>query len=174
MAKYLQEDEAGSDPTMIGFPCLLLCQGVVCVMNDSHLIGGHFTDGATESAVAGKMKLMILANTSRIERMYIAYDSTNKPVNASDAQAKADLFEFHGDVFFFDTSSITPEHGTYVQITSLGPGHDSLVQFKRDEKMDYTKEYPTEKTNIITDAKLKGTATKMHSPGKFINKMSKI
>jgi hypothetical protein len=174
MAKYLDEDETGTDAHKIGFPHLLLCQGVVCVMSNGHLIGGHFTSGSSEGSVASAMQGLINANGSGISRIYVAYDSRKKPASAADARGKAALFNFRGTVYYFDTSRIKPADGTYVEVSSVAGGR-CLVQYKRNEKMSYASgaKIPGTNKSATTGAQLKPTASKMHKAGHIMG-MTKI
>jgi hypothetical protein len=170
VATYLDEDQTGQDTSVIGFPHLLLCQGVVCVMTDGTLVGGHFTTGSTEAALAAKMNALITANGSGIRRMYVAYDSKKKATSAADFRGKAGLFGFHGDVYYFDTSKIQPADGTYVQVTSLGPTNGCIVEYKRNEKMAYTHgpAPPGSLRPTTSGAALATNATTMHKAGHIL------
>lgn len=166
MPKYLDEDQVGQDAMMIGFPHLLLCQGVVCVLGDGSLVGRHFTTGSTENQVAAAMQTLISGNGTGIQRMYVAYDSRKKASSAQDAQGKAGLFNFHGDVYFFDCSKISPKDGTFVQVTSRGPHSACLLEYKRNEKMQYTvSPVPGTSRPETTGARLAATASKLHKAG---------
>ena len=59
-AVYLDEDQVGVAKGKLGFPHLLLCQGVVCAMKSGEMVGAHFSDEKTQMQVLNRMNEQIL------------------------------------------------------------------------------------------------------------------
>lgn len=140
MPTYLNEDQVGSDPTVIAYPHLLLCMGLTLQMDDGSLIGAHFTNSSTEARVAAKIIREIAAHGGTAARMYLTgnfYEHVGKH-GGQDYTGKAGLIGYTGDVFCFDTRTIKPKQGTFVRLTSHGPGNGCLVEYKREERVVYT------------------------------------
>lgn len=141
MAIYLNEDEVGTDNSVIGYPHLLLCMGLTLLMRDGKLIGGHFTKPSSEQRVADKIVKAIQANGSQAVCMYLTgnfYEHVQKHGGA-DYTGKSVLIGYKGDVRCYDTQQIKPKDGTFVRLTSLHPNAtDCLVEYKREERVKYT------------------------------------
>jgi hypothetical protein len=140
MAIYLNEDEAGTDATVVCYPHLVLCMGVTLLMDDGVLIGAHFTDSSTEDKVSQKIKKLITTHGGSATRMYLTgnfYEHVQKH-GGKDYTGKASLIGYSGDVLCFDTRQIKPKDGTFVRITSHGAKADCLVEYKREERVVYT------------------------------------
>lgn len=143
MAVYLDEDMTGEDPAEVCYPHLLLCMGVTVLMNNGSLVGAHFTKPSTEAALGAQMLVLINANGSGMRELYC---TANLPDHIThhgglDVHGKAQMLGFHGDAYSFDTSSINPQHGTFVSVRSNGANHHCAIYYKRDEKVRalYTK-----------------------------------
>ena len=147
MPTYLNEDQAGIDSDQIGFPHLLLCQGVVCTMENGSLIGGHFTTKGSDQRVAARMMELINENggSGAIRSMCVAQNEDVREQHSatiSDSLEKARLLGFKGEVKLLDTAAIKPKDGTYVQVTSQGLLDDPTIEYKRNEKMAFAPGVP--------------------------------
>jgi hypothetical protein len=140
MPIYLDEEETGHDPNSIAYPHLLLCMGVTCLMSDASLIGGHVTKKTTEPKVIAAMKelLDLVPKGVTIDRLYLAGHASKHFAGAASAHDKAKALGYGGIVYLFDTSKIDPADGTFVMVTSNGPGRHPGIEYKRNEKVSYT------------------------------------
>lgn len=140
MPVYLNEDQVGTDPTVIGYPHLLLCMGLTLQMDDGALIGAHFTRKSSEDRVADKLNRAITSHGGAPERMYLTGNFYEHVQNhgGEDYTGKAALIGYRGPVYCFDTRSIKPKQGTFVRLTSFGAGAGCLVEYKREERVVYT------------------------------------
>jgi hypothetical protein len=140
-AVFLDEDEVGKAHGKIGFPHIVLCQGVVCAMNNGTMIGAHFSSPNSQLQVSHKMINLINENggPGEIKRMFVAYDSRHKPENMADAKQKAANFDFGGEVKFFDTATMKnkPTDGTYVEVAHDESGFQ--VEYAKSERMEHPK-----------------------------------
>lgn len=140
MPAYLNEDQVGTDQTVIAYPHLLLCMGLTVQMDDGVLIGGHYTSSSTEEKVSDKIVNLIDVHGGNPTRMYLTgnfYEHVQKH-GGRDYTGKAALIGYAGDVFCFDTRSIKPKDGTFVRLTSLGVDAGCHVEYKREERVVYT------------------------------------
>ena len=163
--KFLDEDQVGVSTSKIGFPNIRGCQGVVCVLDNGAMVGGHFTSGGTEQAMANKIKDVMNDQFpgAKIAKMFVAYNSQEKYSSGGDVRQKADLLGFKGKAQFFDTNKMdhAKQDGTYVEVASKNGSHE--LNYKRNTKMQYG-EGPEigSHMNQTVRAALAASATKMH------------
>jgi len=174
MAIFLDEDMIGSDPTMIGFPHLVLCMGVAVLMRDGSLIGAHFTNPSTEHSVLLGLRRSIGINGSGMDQLYCMADMAEhiQKFGGLDITGKANAIGFTGKGYVADFGVLNPTNGTYAQVTTNGAGKRATVRCKLDEHMDYvlgagasiTKvalmDLPMNKVGDIAFRKLMGGRTK--------------
>ena len=139
MAIFLDEDMIGSDPTMIGFPHLVLCMGVVVLMRDGSLIGAHFTNPSTEHSVLLGLRRSIGINGSGMDQLYCMADMAEhiQKYGGLDITGKANAIGFTGKGYVADFGVLNPTNGTYAQVTTNGAGKRATVRCKLNEHMDY-------------------------------------
>lgn len=140
MAIYLDEDMVGVDANMIAFPHLLLCMGVVVVMQDGSLIGAHFTTPRTEQTLLRLMLDKIAANGSEMDQLYCMANLAEHIGNHGglDINGKAEGIGFTGQGYVADFGVLKPTDGTYAQLTSNGAGAAASVRCKLNQDMAYT------------------------------------
>jgi hypothetical protein len=114
--------------------------GVTCLMSDASLIGGHVTKQTTEQKVLDDMLDIIglVPAGTVIDRLYLTGHSAKHFAGARSAHDKAKTLGYGGIVYLFDTSTIKPKDGTFVMVTSNGPGRHPGIGYKREEKVTYT------------------------------------
>ena len=139
MAIYLDEDMIGTDANMIAFPHLLLCMGVVVVMQDGSLIGAHFTTPQTEQSLLHGMRRTILGNGSGMDQLYCMANLAEHihKFGGLDINGKAEALGFAGQGYVADFGVFKPTDGTYAQVTTNGAGHRATVRCKLNEHMVY-------------------------------------
>lgn len=138
MATYLNEDQVGTDATVIGYPNLLLCVGVTLVLGDGSLVGAHFGDGSREAETAARLKELLLKAASAPRWMYVTGNFTKHFADkGSPPQGKAALLGYTGPVCCFDTTSLNYRNGTFIEVSSTGPDSGAVIRYKRNEKMKY-------------------------------------
>ena len=136
MAIYLDEDMVGSDANLIAYPHLSSCMGVTVLMSDSTLLGAHITGIRTEAGVLAELATQIAKlATAKMEHLYVAgHYHKHTAAQGKTVDQKAQALNFHGPAYLFDTSTIKPKDGTYVEVVSNGSGHKCSILYKRDEK----------------------------------------
>lgn len=148
MAIYLDENQFGDDAGCIGFPHLLLCMGLV-VMTDRNLYGAHLAvPGQESSAVVAALGNLIAANhaPADMKALYGCCDRkaryrgspNKKSAWKAEMTLHAGRLGFHGPVYGFCTSIISPNDGTYVEYHPQYLQRRCKVFYKRNEKVDYT------------------------------------
>ena len=146
MAIYLDETQAGSD-NVVGFPHLLLCMGLVCVARTNVLYGIHLDTTANTDNLINGFRTWAIGVGFTPSNSIALYGSANWQVRYNTRFHKrkewknemtriAGLLGYHGPVRGFNTSMISPRHGTYVEY------HADLrracrIYYKRHEKMTY-------------------------------------
>lgn len=136
MAIYLDEDRVGTDPTLIGFPRLILCMGVVALLKDGSLVGAHVSNATSEKAVLYLMHRDIQANGSGIDQLYCMADVDEH--KGMDVNGKAAALGFTGTGYLADFGYLDPPNdGTYGEVRSNGPGRPASVRCKLNKNMDY-------------------------------------
>ncbi len=176
MPIYLDEDMVGQDPNCIAYPHLLLCMGVTFLLSDGSLLGAHITTHDTEAAVLGKMTntIGLLPPGTTADRLYLTGNAGIHFGGAMDAHAKARALGYGAIVYMFDTSMIKPKDGTFVMLTSNGPGVHPGIQYKRNEKLAYTTAQVGRKF-IKTGHSMVGTSTLNDlTTGGFFNKFKEV
>ena len=140
MAIYLNEEQVGSDQTVVAYPHLVLCMGLTLQMDDGSLIGAHFTTSSSEEKIAGKILNEIADHGGQPTKMFLTgnFHEHVTTHGGRDYTGKADLIGYAGDVLCFDTQKIKPKQGTFVRLTSLGAGNGCHVEYKREERVVYT------------------------------------
>jgi hypothetical protein len=146
MAVFLNEAQAGCDQTLIGFPHLLLCMGVVLQTND-WLYGYHFDAPSATAAHATAFTAFIAnrgGNVANGVRLYgcanwtSRYGGNGRQAWKTEMQAIATALGYHGTACGFDTGIIAPRDGTYVEFRPDYAQHKCHIYYKRNEKVDYT------------------------------------
>ena len=149
MAVYLNEEQAGTDFNVIGFPHLLLCLGVVLQTN-AVLYGFHFGASATANGNATANAFLNFigrmgGNVANGQRLYgccnhgVRYGGGRGRHRAwrDEMRAIAGVLNYHGPVSGFDTAIINPRNGTYVEYRRVPHQARSQIFYKRHEKMDH-------------------------------------
>jgi hypothetical protein len=139
MAVFLDEDQVGADPIVVAYPHLLLCMGATVLMSDGSLIGAHYTTTHSEDKVGAAMAELIQLTPATMHRLYLTGNVKIHvdQLGGGNYRAKAAAIGYQGDVCIFDTSKFKPTDGTFVKITSLGPGKNCLVEWRLNEEMRY-------------------------------------
>jgi hypothetical protein len=140
MPIYLDEDQIGTDATVIGYPHLVLCMGVTVVMDDGHLIGAHVSSKSSEDQVLIGLTQAIAKHGGQMRQLYCCGNLAEHitKVGCLDTDGKAAALGFHGTAHTFDTGFIKPKDGTYVELTSRGADAKCVIRFKRNEKVAFT------------------------------------
>lgn len=151
MAIFLDEQMVGSDAALIGFPRLILCMGVVVLMDDGTLVGAHFTTGESEQDLLRLLAIAVRDHGGAKQELYCVADlESHFRGGGSDIHGKANGLGFTGQGYVADLGLLNPTQGTYAQVASNGAGNRAIVRCKLDQHMDY-----------ITNFK-QGPAVKMH------------
>jgi hypothetical protein len=146
MPVYLNESQAGCDQSVIGFPHLLVCMGVV-LETKAWLYGYHFDEvGDTQSAAAAFAHFIQDrgGNTANGVRLYgcanwrARYDGGGRQAWQNEMQTIANALGYTGKVSGFNTAIIDPQDGTYVEYIPEYAQRRCRIYYKRNEKMDYT------------------------------------
>lgn len=139
MAIYLNEDQAGRDANIVAYPHILLCAGITVLLSDGSLAGCHFVGPTSEQQNGLRLAHEIALSGEQMLSMYMTcnFHIHVNQFGSLDAVGKANLINFHGDVYCYDTAAINPQHGTFVAIRSRGAAHRPRILYKRDEKMLY-------------------------------------
>jgi hypothetical protein len=151
------QPERGQKP-VIGFPNVVSCQGVLCVMSNGALIGGHVPlGGKIEKDMLSKMRDLINENggAEQISQMYVASNSKRMlKQNGGSLEEKAQALGFKGPVRHYDISK-GENVGTYVQMTPMSDKGKCLVEYKNEKKMVYENKVglkTTDSQNKVRDA----------------------
>lgn len=141
MAIYLDEDMIGSDPAKIGFPHLVFCMGVVVLMEDGSLIGGHSTAGKVNyQAFLRAMRNSIGNSGMKMNRMYCIGDlRRHYEFEGATVPEKANALGFTGEALEIDLAQICPENGSYAEVVSNGPDLDCTVKCAKNKDILYMK-----------------------------------
>jgi hypothetical protein len=147
MAIYLNEDCLGLDDTLIGFPHLLLCMGVV-LLTRNFMYGVHIVTASNQSATIPEFGNFLATQGVIPSDMISLYGSCNFKVRYGDNQRteawKTELRHIAGVIGFtgkakgFDTSIIDPVDGTYVEYVRNPVSDKCKIFYKRNEKMNFT------------------------------------
>ncbi|QEH35841.1 hypothetical protein OJF2_43980 [Aquisphaera giovannonii] len=138
MGAYLDEDMVAHEPDFIAYPHLLVCMGVTLLMTDGSLLGAHVVEQQSQDeAFAGMQEFMRTIALAGItpDRLYLTGNVGIHVQSADNAHGKARKLGYAGIVYVFDTSLIKPKDGTFVMLTSKGPGVHPTIQYKRNEKV---------------------------------------
>lgn len=147
MGIYLDEDQFGNDNSVVGFPHIVLCMGVV-VMTSNDLYGAHLASAGTASANVIRVLRDLIVQDGADNDMKALYGCCNRQLRygADDKKAAwktemtghATTLGYTGNVYGFCTSIIGPKDGTYVEYIPDYAQRKCKVFYKRNEKMDYT------------------------------------
>jgi hypothetical protein len=163
MAIYLDEVHMGHDTDLIGFPHLLLCMGLVYMINNDmygvHLTNIEHTKNAIDMFDGWLKRMNVDRNNARA-----LYGSANLKVrygdNGSQTEWKNEMTQiagklgYSGTVYGFDTSIISPKDGTYVQYESDN-NQRCKIFYKRNEKMNYGDMSHSEQVVKISGTKIR-------------------
>lgn len=152
MPIYLDEDMVGADQAKICFPHLLLCMGVVLVMDDGSLIGAHFSGSSSEQAVLRAMRFAMDRQGGNAVQVYgMGHLAEHLRFGNMDIKGKAHALAFRGTAWFADMAFMNPTNGSYAEVTSNGADQQATVRCKLDEHMNYRrKESPgTAKPTVL-------------------------
>ena len=149
MPVFLNELQAGRDKTVIGFPHLLLCMGVV-LEGKNWLYGFHF-DAPSQTKTAAEAFLSFirskLGGPGWAVRLYGCcnwkerYHGGGRSAWEKEMKTIASVLGYHGKVSGFDTQIIDPTQGTYVQYLADYQQKKCRIFYKRNEKMNFTNQY---------------------------------
>jgi hypothetical protein len=146
MPVYLNELQAGCDRTLIGFPHLLVCLGVV-LQTKAWLYGFHFDALADTPASAALFAAFITnrgGDAANGMRLYgcgnwrSRYEGGGRQAWKTEMQTIANALGYHGKVSGFNTAIIDPQAGTYVEYIPEYQQERCRIYYKRNEKMDFT------------------------------------
>lgn len=138
MAVFLNEEEIGSDPALIGFPHLVLCGGVVVVMNTGTLVGAHVSNPRTETAVLYALRQRTLEVGGAMQRIYLVANlRIHLGGGMKDVTGKARAIGFAGPGYVVDLDVLNPTDGSYAQVASNGGMAEATVRVKLNQEMDY-------------------------------------
>ncbi len=120
MPVYLDEDMVATDPSEIRFPHLLLCAGVVCLMSDDSVIGGHISGSSTEDAVLAEMALQIGNSAANPAALYIVTDiAEHFRFSRLSFTEKAAALNYVGDIRIVDSGPIQNGNGVFARILGI-------------------------------------------------------
>jgi hypothetical protein len=147
MPVYLNELQGGSDQTLIGFPHLLICMGVV-VQTNAWLYGFHYVTPADTPVTSGLLLQFITSRGGDVANAVRLYGCANWSVRYSAAGNKRQAWEaemqsiantlgYQGKVSGFNTGIIDPQDGTYVEYVPEYPQRRCRIFYKRHEKMNH-------------------------------------
>ncbi len=144
MAVYLNEQQAGCDREVVGFPHIVVCLGVVLQTN-AWLYGYHFDFGNDVGNIAAFRDFLrdVGGNAQNGVRLYGAADWTERYVNAAnrrqawrnEMQQIAAAIGYRGRISGFNTDIIGPQNGTYVEYQANFGAETCKIFYKRNEKM---------------------------------------
>ena len=137
--------KGGPSEAAIGFPHLVMCQGVLVTMSNGALIGAHVSGADDEPRLMDQMSAFISENggPDQIRQMYVAYDTTKwKSEYGRTVEEKAERFGYHGKVKVVDTApvpdmAVPDRDGSYVQFTAMGSQGKCLVEAKDHREMNF-------------------------------------
>jgi hypothetical protein len=143
MTAYLDEEMFGRDDDTIGFPHLLFCIGIIVItardlfgvhsslQTDSEQVYGAFLDFC-ESRQMNRVAPIDVCSAVDVPARY---PERGEAGWVREMGLFCDIFNFRGTVNGFDTSSIRPRDGTYIEVHR---GQDNprpfLMLYKRNEK----------------------------------------
>jgi hypothetical protein len=151
MPIYLDENMMGADTSVIGFPHLLLCMGVVCA-TDEKLFGIHLTDVGDAQKVMPHFATWLGAQGVGTNDIRTIYTSANMAVRygkdisvttriarrREELGALGNTLGYKGKIYFFDGSIIVPKDGYYAEFRAKHTTNRCRIFYKRNEKMVYT------------------------------------
>lgn len=137
--------KGGPSEAAIGFPHLVMCQGLLVTMRNGALIGAHVSGADDEPRLMEQMNAFIDENggPDEIRQMYVAYDTQKWEAGfGRTVEEKAESLRYHGKVRVADTAavpdlSVPDRDGSYVQFTAMGTQGKCLVEAKDHRDMKY-------------------------------------
>jgi hypothetical protein len=152
MAIFLDEDMAGRDPALIGFPHLLVCMGLL-VKGDTALYGVHITGIEQTNPTVNGFAVYLGQQGVTAANMEALYASANFKIRYAGVSSRntkltelwsvemrriAGKLGYKGPIYGFDTSIIAPRDGTYVEYHATPTIGKCRIFYKRNEKLQYT------------------------------------
>ena len=139
MALFLDEEEVGSDGALIGFPHLVICGGIVILMDNGTLVGAHVSAREVERAVLYTLRRKTLEIGGEMRRFYLVADLDKhlRVCGMMDIVGKAKAIGYSGPGYVVDLGVLNPTDGSYAQVASNGGLTAPTVRVKLNQEMDY-------------------------------------
>jgi hypothetical protein len=151
MAVYLNEDQAGVDGALIGFPNLLVCMGVV-LQTKAFLYGYHFTSSERTAQAAPAFRAFIEGRGGNVANAVALYGCGNwhRKYQGSKSEFEQEMRQiaralgYDGMIRGFDTSIIPAtniDDGRYVEYHRVHGQPQCRIFYKAHDNTDFNQQY---------------------------------
>ena len=145
MSVFLDEDQLGRDPAIIGFPHLLLCMGFV-LRTTTGLWGAHLTAPSASEPTVQAMRTWarmmhglnigtvthLFGCCQRLHRYNVTDSDAAKAAWMKEMSALAHILGYTGRAYGFCTSILPTADGHYVEYHHDAAGYGARVYYGRD------------------------------------------